>query len=124
MAIRAADAAFVIGKIASMSNGRCMASSEHSRSDATQFGRAGDQFKLFDRRSVPACENPLQCPPMHIEPARGLRHVAPAGLMNLLDMLQAHIGWRHGILWRRSIPAQWRLQRGDNVIRIHRFGIC
>jgi CBS domain-containing protein len=42
---------------------------------------------------VASAENPLQCAPMHVEAARGLRHVAPAGLMNLLDMLQAHIGW-------------------------------
>jgi hypothetical protein len=58
---------------------------------------------------------------MHIEAARGLRNVSPASLMNLLDMLQAHIGWRHGVPWRLSFAAQWRLQRGDNVVRIHRF---
>jgi hypothetical protein len=63
---------------------------------------------------------PLQCPPMHIEAARRLRHVASAGLVNLLDVLQAHIGRRHGMLWRLSFAAQWRQQRGDNVIRIHR----
>ena len=66
-------------------------------------------------------QNPLQCPPMHIEAARGLRHVAAAGLMNLLDVLQAHISRRHGMLWHLSFAAQWRKQRGDNVIRIHRF---
>ena len=58
---------------------------------------------------------------MHIEAARRLRHVASAGLVNLLDVLQAHIGRRHGMLWRLSFAAQWRQQRGDNVIRIHRF---
>jgi hypothetical protein len=58
---------------------------------------------------------------MHIEAARGLRNVSAASLMNLLDMLQAHIGWRHGALWRLSFADQWRLQRGDNVVRIHGF---
>ena len=71
--------------------------------------------------SSPSGQNPLQCPPMHIEAARRLRHVAPAGLMNLPDVLQAHIGRRHGMLWRLSFAAQWRKQRGDNVIRIHGF---
>ena len=58
---------------------------------------------------------------MHIEAARCLRYVVSAGRMNLLDMLQAHMGRRHGMLWRPSFAAQWRKQRGDDVIRIHRF---
>ena len=56
---------------------------------------------------------------MHIEAARGLRNVSPASLMNLLNMLQPHK--RHGALWRLSFSAQRRRQRGNNVIRIHRF---
>ena len=71
--------------------------------------------------SSPSGQNPLQCPPMHIETAGGLRHVAPCGLMNLPDVLQAHMGRRHGMLWRLSFAAQRRKQRGDDVIRIHRF---
>ena len=59
---------------------------------------------------------------MHIETTRRLRHVATAGLMNLLDMLQAHSGWRHGMLRRLGLAPGWRLQRGDDVIRIHWFG--
>ena len=58
---------------------------------------------------------------MHVEAARGLRHVAPAGLMNLLDVLQAHMRRRHGMLWRLSFAAQWRKQRGDNVIHVYRL---
>jgi hypothetical protein len=89
------------------------------RPDAIVLEIAGAQ----PRAAHPACllRIPLQCSSMHIEAARGLRNVSPAGLMNLLDMLQAHIGWRHGALWRLSFAAQWSLQCRDNVIRIHRF---
>jgi hypothetical protein len=58
---------------------------------------------------------------MHIEAARGFRNVSPASLVNLVDMLQPHNSRRHRAPWRLSFAAQWRSQRGDNVIRIHRF---
>ena len=73
------------------------------------------------RSPGPSAENPLQSAAMHIEATRCLRHVATAGLMNLLDMLQAYRGGRHGMLWRLNFAPEWRLQRGDDVIRIRRF---
>ena len=73
------------------------------------------------RSPGPSAENPLQSAAMHIEATRSLRHVATAGLMDLLDMLQAYRSGRHGMLWRLSFAPKWRLQRRDDVVRVHWF---
>ncbi len=59
---------------------------------------------------------------MHVESARSLRYVAAACLVDVLDVLPAYAICRHGMLRRLGLATLRREQRGDDVVRIRRFG--
>src|SRR5262249_33128983 len=67
-------------------------------------------------------QDPLQGTPVHVETARGLRHVAPAQLVDALDVLPAHAIGRHWILRRLDLAAVEREQRGYDIVGVDRLG--
>ena len=59
---------------------------------------------------------------MHIEPARGLRHVAARQFIKVLDVIPARAIRRYRVFRRLCLAAFRREQRGYDVVRVGGLG--